>query len=60
MISGLVLECQAPVNILFADTKDFEGTVYGHMILELPHDKRQEEKIVAWLKNSGVTWKEEQ
>ena len=47
------------MNILFADTKDFEGTVYGHMILELPHDKRQEEKIVAWLKNSGVTWKEE-
>ena len=59
VISDLVLECQAPVNILFADTKDFEGTVYGHMILELPHDKRQEEKIVAWLKNSGVTWKEE-
>ncbi len=60
VISDLVLECQAPVNILFADTKDFEGTVYGHMILELPHDKRQEEKIIAWLKNSGVTWKEEQ
>ena len=60
IISQMVLDCQAPVNILFADTKDFEGTVYGHMILELPHDKRQEEKIVAWLKNSGVTWKEEQ
>ena len=29
------------------------------MILELPLDKRLEEKIIAWLKNSGVTWKEE-
>ena len=60
VISDMVLECQAPVNILFADTKEFEGVIYGHMIIELPNDPRQAEKIIVWLKNSQVTWKEEE
>ena len=59
VISNLVLECQAPVNILFADTKEFEGVIYGHMIVELPSDPKQAEKILVWLKNSPVEWREE-
>ncbi len=59
VISRMVLECQAPVNILFADTKEYDGVIYGHMILELPRDERQAEKIVGWLKNSSVKWEEE-
>ena len=47
------------VNILFADTKEFEGAIYGHMIIELPNDPRQADKITAWLKNSRVEWREE-
>lgn len=60
VISEMVLECQAPVNILFADTKEFEGVVYGHMIIELPKDPHQAEKIIVWLKNSQVKWREEE
>lgn len=60
IISELVLECQAPVNILFADTKEFEGVVYGHMIIELPNDPHQADKILVWLKNSQVKWREEE
>ena len=60
VISDMVLECQAPVNILFADTKEFEGVIYGHMIIELPNDPRQAEKIIVWLKNSQVKWREEE
>lgn len=59
IISQLVLDCQAPVNILFADTKEYEGVIYGHMIIELPTDERQADKILAWLSNSQVGWKEE-
>ena len=59
VISNMVLECQAPVNILFADTKEFEGVIYGHMIVELPSDPKQAEKILVWLKNSPVEWREE-
>ncbi len=59
VISKMTLDCQAPVNIIFADTKEYEGTIYGHMIIELPNDTHQAEKIITWLKNSPVTWKEE-
>jgi D-methionine transport system ATP-binding protein len=58
-ISRMVLECGAPVNILFADTRIFEGVLHGHMVVELPNDERQAEKIITWLKNSSVNWKEE-
>ena len=30
------------------------------MIIELPSDERQADKILVWLKNSPVTWKEEE
>ena len=59
VISKMTLDCQAPVNIIFADTKEYEGNIYGHMIIELPNDEHQAEKILTWLKNSPVTWKEE-
>ena len=59
VISEMVLECQAPVNILFADTREFEGVTHGHMIVELPSDPRQAEKLLVWLKNSQVKWQEE-
>jgi len=59
VISELVLACQAPVNIMFADTHDVGGVAYGHMIVELPSDERLQEKITAWLKTSGITYNEE-
>ena len=59
LISKMVLECKAAVNILYADTKFFEGVGYGHMVIELPADSREAEKITAWLTGHEVTWKEE-
>ena len=59
VISRMTLDCQTPVNIMFADTKDFDGIVYGHMIIELPNDPHQADKIISWLRNSPVKWKEE-
>ena len=59
VISNMVLECQAPVNILFADTKQFEDHIYGHMIIELPSDPRQADKILVWLTGSNIEWREE-
>ena len=38
---------------------DFDGIVYGHMIIELPTDENQAAKVMSWLKNSPVKWKEE-
>ena len=59
IISRMTLDCQAPVNIIFADTREYDGVIFGHMILELPRDEHQADKILTWLKNSPVKWKEE-
>ena len=59
LLSKLILDCQAPVNIIFADTKQYDGAIYGHMIVELPSDYRQADKIITWLRSSPITWKEE-
>ena len=59
LISKLVLECKAPVNILFADTRVYEDGVHGHMVIELPADSKQADKITAWLTSYAVQWKEE-
>ena len=59
LISRMVLECGAPVNILFADTRVYEGVVYGHMVIELPTEEREAEKLIFWLSSNNVKWKEE-
>lgn len=58
VISDLVLACQAPVSILFADMRDLDGKSYGHMILELPDETRQQEKLLAWLDNNHISYEE--
>ena len=59
IISSLVLECQCHVSILYADTKEYDGVTHGHMILQLPEDDRQSEKVLAWLDGRGITYREE-
>ena len=51
----MVLECKAPVNIMFADTKDIDGKAYGQIIMQLPEDKRTANKTSAYLQEQGLT-----
>ena len=57
-IAEMILACQAPVSILQASTKELDGVIYGYTIIELPKDEHQAEKILVWLQNSGIRWKE--
>ena len=59
LIARMVMECGAPVNILFADTRIYEGVLHGHMVIELPNEAKEAEKIITWLTHSNVSWKEE-
>ena len=59
LIARMVMECGAPVNILFADTRIYEGVLHGHMVIELPNEPKEAEKIITWLTHSNVSWKEE-
>ena len=59
LISELILECQLPINILFAQTKELDGVAYGQMLIELPREEREAERILTWLKKSPIEWREE-
>lgn len=59
IISNLILECQVPINILYADTEDIDGIAYGHMIIQLPDDEHQENRVLQYLKSSGITYSKE-
>ncbi len=59
LLSQMILNCGCPVNILYADTKELDSETYGQMLLELPPSERDSEKIISWLKNSPIEWKEE-
>lgn len=58
VIANMVLECRAQVNILFADTKDIKGQAYGQMVLQLPEDEIQADKIINYLRNKNVNVEE--
>ncbi len=60
IISNLVLECQAPVNIMFADTRDIDGIAYGQIVIALPEDEKMVSKIYAWLSANEVKFEEAQ
>ncbi|MCH5163842.1 MAG: ATP-binding cassette domain-containing protein [Clostridiales bacterium] len=59
IISGLAIECGVAVNILFADTKNIDGKIYGHMVIEVPLDSSQCEKVKDYLNTHNVIFKEE-
>lgn len=55
----MILECQAGVNIVFADTKDIDGKAYGQIIIQLPEDKVAADKITTWLDNNNMKYSKE-
>ena len=59
VISDLILSCQAPLNIVFADTREVNGAIYGHMIVTLPDDTKQSEKITTWLTANHIEFSKE-
>ena len=54
VIASLVLECHVSVNIMYADTRDVNGKAFGQMILQLPDDHLQQEKIIYYLQSKGM------
>ncbi|MGI6085112.1 MAG: methionine ABC transporter ATP-binding protein [Acetivibrionales bacterium] len=59
IIANMVLKCGAPVSIVFANTKNIDGRVFGHMIIRLPDDPEIERKISAYLDMENIIYSEE-
>ncbi len=58
VIGSMVLHCKAPVNIMFADTKNIEGRAYGQMIIQLPEDESTAGKMLEYLSGQNVSVEE--
>lgn len=58
IISDIVLSCNAPVNILFANTKEVEGKAVGQMVVELPDSVEEAERITHYLKTNDIRFEE--
>lgn len=58
VISNLVLECGAPVNIMFADTRDICGTAFGQMVIQLPDNEAAVKCILHYADSKGLMLEE--
>ena len=59
VIGNMVLECGAPVNILFADTKTIEGKMVGYTLVQLPDNEGVVAKMKKYLDMHQVHYLEE-
>ncbi len=59
VICDMVLECGAPVNILFADTKTIEGKMHGYTLIQLPENRDIGDKMKKYLDIHEVQYREE-
>ena len=55
VIGNMILHFKQPVNILYADTKDIQGTATGEMILQLPDQPEISEQMSAYLRDRKLT-----
>lgn len=58
VISNMILAFKAPVNILYANTKDLDGVAKGEMVLQLPEDRETGNKMIQYLKNAKLSVEE--
>jgi len=58
VISNIVLECGCPVNIMYADTRDINGTAFGQMVLQLPEEDAARTRILTYAKAHSIMLEE--
>lgn len=58
VVSKMVLECRATVNILGANTENIGGKAFGQMILQLPEDEMAIGRVKTYLDSIGIHYEE--
>ena len=58
VLANLILACKVPVNIMYAATKDVNGTALGQMIIQLPKDEGEEKRVMNYLATAGIPHEE--
>jgi D-methionine transport system ATP-binding protein len=54
LISDMVLHFRRRVNILFADTRNINGTAYGQMVVQLPEDDEVAGRMMEYIRAKGL------
>lgn len=60
IVSNMILECHAAVNIIYAHTKVIDEKVVGQMVFQLPDDEKAILRIKAFLDTNHLHYQEEQ
>jgi len=58
VLANMILFCKVPVNIIYASTKDIGGTARGQMVIQLPQEETDANRIIAYLKAKNVMYEE--
>lgn len=59
VIANMIMAFKAPVNILYANTRNLDGIAKGEMVLQLPEDEELAQKMVTYLKNERLAVEEQ-
>ena len=54
VLGSMMIECNAPVNILGGNTRRLEDGVFGQMVMQFPEEKELREKMIKYLTDRGV------
>ena len=58
VIANVVLECKAPINIMYADTRNIDGNAVGQMVIQLPDDELAAKRILSYLRSKAIKFEE--
>lgn len=58
IIANMILDCKETVNIIYANTKNINGTATGEMVIQLPEDDKAYDKVFAYLKARNLSVEE--
>lgn len=56
IVSQLILKIKTPVSIVFADMKDIDGKMYGHMVIEVEDNEDAIREVCAHLDEEHVAY----
>lgn len=58
VLSNMILACKVPVNIMYAETRDINGTAMGQMVIQLPDNDLEANRVLNYLNTAQVAYEE--
>lgn len=58
VLANMILACKVPVNIMHAETKDINGRAMGQMVIQLPKDEVDQNRVLNYLKTAKILHEE--